>query len=264
MPDKRDLYLDLLKKTLTFALWDKTALFLDDIDSHNKAKKLARKIISKILSLKGFTLARVLSPKRFPAQAHTMLDLERLDNLQFCVEDVIENKVPGDFIETGVWRGGACILMRAILKAHGIDDRRVFAVDSFQGLPKPESKEDSGDKLHTYKFLQVSLEEVKENFRRYGLLDSQVIFLRGWFKDTLRTNLIKELAVLRLDGDMYQSTMDALTHLYPKLSRGGYCIIDDWNLPNAQRAVIDYRKKHNIVDDIRTTNSVAVFWQKSK
>src|SRR6185503_17612375 len=172
---------------------------------------------------------------------------------------VINNKVEGDLIETGVWRGGTVIFMRAILKACEVTDRVVWAADSFEGLPKPNPDKyavDKEDKFHTYDELRVSLDMVKENFRKYDLLDDQVRFLKGWFKDTLPVAPIKKLAVLRLDGDMYESTMDALVHLYPKLSVGGYAIIDDWGAVEGCRlAVLDYRKQKNITEEIITIDA---------
>src|SRR4029453_13599942 len=117
--------------------------------------------------------------------------------------------VPGDFMETGVWRGGACIMMRAVLKAYGIADRRVIAADSFAGFPAPSAgvAADASFHLHAYKDFAVPLSEVKAAFSRYGLLDEQVVFLEGLFKDTLPSAPVEKLAVLRLDGDMYESTM---------------------------------------------------------
>jgi len=156
--------------------------------------------------------------------------------------------------------------MRAILKACEVNDRIVWAADSFEGLPKPDPEkyaQDKDDKLHEYEELRVSLDMVKENFRKYGLLDDQVRFLKGWFKDTLPEAPIQKLAVLRLDGDMYESTMDALVHLYPKLSVGGYAIIDDWGAVEGCRlAVLDYRQQHNISEDIIPIDEDGVYWQK--
>src|SRR5262249_7945660 len=159
--------------------------------------------------------------------------LKRLENLKFCVETAIRDGVPGDLIETGVWRGGACIFMRAILEAYGDKQRKVWVADSFAGLPKPnEAKYDAdrGDKHHTFGDLAVPRETVEKNFEQYGLLDDQVRFLEGWFKDTLPSAPINSLAVMRLDGDMYESTIQALEALYPKLSPGGFVIIDDYFL----------------------------------
>jgi hypothetical protein len=195
-----------------------------------------------------------------------MIGLKRLDNLQFCIEEAITNGVAGDLIETGVWRGGATIFMRAVLRAYGITDRCVWVADSFEGLPPPDTTKypcDAGDTLHQARELAVSLEEVKANFERYGLLDDQVCFLKGWFRDALPVALIQRLAVLRLDGDMYESTMDALVNLYPKLSEGGYVIVDDYSaIPACRQAVQEYRSANGISEEIREIDWTGVFWQK--
>ena len=207
-----------------------------------------------------------MNGKDWPLHAESMIGYKRLSNVQDCVISVINNKVEGDLIETGVWRGGTVILMRAILKAFQVTDRIVWAADSFEGLPKPDPEKyraDKDDKFYTFNELKVSLEMVKENFKKYDLLDEQVQFLKGWFKDTLPAAPIKKLAVLRLDGDMYESTMDALVNLYPKLSAGGYIIIDDWgSVEGCRLAVQDYRKENNIVEDIIPIDSDGVYWQK--
>jgi hypothetical protein len=203
----------------------------------------------------------------WPKCAHTMIGLKRLDNLQYCVEDALAHDIAGDLVETGVWRGGATIFMRAILKAYGVTDRRVWVADSFQGLPPPDVQRyphDAGDLYHTHDVLAVSLEQVQENFGRYGLLDDQVRFLKGWFRNTLPAAPIERIAVLRLDGDMYESTCDALTSLYPKLSVGGYAIIDDYKVvPGCRQAVDDYRSRHGITDEITEIDWAGVFWRRN-
>ncbi|MGA2660264.1 MAG: TylF/MycF family methyltransferase [Verrucomicrobiota bacterium] len=202
----------------------------------------------------------------WPRMAHTMIGFKRLSNLQFCVEDVIERRVPGDLIETGVWRGGACIFMRAILKVHGVADRRVWVADSFEGLPRPSAGKypaDAGLRLHTAKALAVSVDEVKANFKEYGLLDEQVRFLKGWFRDSLPAAPIERLAVLRLDGDMYESTMDALVNLYPRLCAGGYVIVDDYGaVPSCRLAIEDFRREHGITEPLRQIDWSGVYWQR--
>jgi len=204
----------------------------------------------------------------WPPTAHTMTGFKRLDNVQFCVENVLQNDVPGDLIETGVWRGGTTIFMRAILKAYGVTDRTLWVADSFQGLPKPDQEKyphDKDDTLYSFEQLAISLEEVRGNFERYGLLDDQVRFLKGWFKDTLPTAPMERLAVIRLDGDMYESTMDGLVHLYPKLSVGGYLIIDDFGaIAGCRQAVHDYRKTHGIKDHIVTVDWTGAYWQRTE
>jgi hypothetical protein len=198
---------------------------------------------------------------------HTMVDFKCLDNVQLCVESVLTEGVPGDVIETGVWRGGVPILMRAILAAYGVTDRRVWVADSFQGLPPPDVEIypiDKGLNLHGVVELAVSLEQVKSHFDRYGLLDDQVRFLKGWFRDSLPMAPIGSLAVIRLDGDLYESTMDALVHLYPKLSVGGYLIVDDYGaILQCRKAVHDYRAAHGITDKILPIDWAAVYWRRT-
>jgi O-methyltransferase len=204
--------------------------------------------------------------KDWPSDAETMIGALRLDNLQHCITDVIARGVPGDLIETGVWRGGATIFMRGVLKAYGVTDRRVWVADSFQGLPKPDPdrfRDDTGDVFWGYDALAVSLDQVKANFERYGLLDDQVRFLPGWFRDTLPIAPIEQIAVLRLDGDMYESTIVALEALYPKLAAGGYAIVDDYKAVDACKAAVDdYRRDQGITEAIHEIDWGGVFWQR--
>ncbi len=203
----------------------------------------------------------------WPRTALTMIGVKQLDNIQQCAEDVLANKVPGDFIETGVWRGGATIFMRAILKAHGDIQRRVWVADSFKGTPVPNAEKypfDEGTSSYTIKELAVSLEEVQANFVRYGLLDDHVQFLEGRFSQTLPAAPIDKLAILRLDGDLYESTWDALVNLYPKLSIGGYVIIDDYGSNVAcAKAVRDYRALHAITDEIYRIDNSGAYWKRT-
>ena len=155
--------------------------------------------------------------------------------------------------------------MRSILKAHGIKDRKVFVADSFQGLPKPDEEKypvDKGDLHHIHTVLAISKSEVEKNFRRYGLLDDQVVFLKGWFKDTLSIAPIDKLAVLRLDGDMYGSTIEVLKTLYPKLSKGGFCIIDDYALKGCRQAVDDFRNAEGIKIPLQEVDWSGCWWRK--
>ena len=154
--------------------------------------------------------------------------------------------------------------MRAVLAAYGVDDRRVFVADSFRGLPEPDARypADAASRLHTQRALVVSRAEVEEDFRKYGLLDEQVVFLEGWFEDTLPSAPVEKLSILRLDGDMYGSTIDVLRTMYPKLSVGGYCIIDDYSLNGCRAAVDDYRARHRIEADMIEIDWTGQFWRK--
>ena len=215
-----------------------------------------------------FNRARRLRGRDWPSRALSMIGARRMEQLQEAVETVIAQRVPGDLIETGVWRGGACILMRAVLKAHGVTDRRVWVADSFEGLPAPDPARyptDRGELLHTFEQLAIPLDEVKRNFARYGLLDGQVAFLKGWFKDTLKDAPIERLALLRLDGDLYESTMDALLALYDKVAPGGYVIADDYGqIPTSAAAVNDFRRMRGIDDPIHRIDATGAYWRRGR
>jgi hypothetical protein len=110
---------------------------------------------------------------------------------------------------------------------------------------------------------RTSLAAVRSHFARYGLLDEQVLFLQGFFSDTLPTAPIRQIAILRLDGDTYESTRDVLETSYAKLSRGGFCIVDDYHAyPDCKRAVDEYRASHGIVEAIESIDQHAVYWRK--
>ena len=197
----------------------------------------------------------------WPSKAPSMIGGLRMENVRRECERVVTENVPGDFVETGVWRGGATIMMRAVLAAYEVKDRRVFAADSFAGFPE-QGAVDSNFTVGGVSDFAVSLEDVKANFARYGLLDEQVVFLEGLFSDTLPKAPIERIAVLRLDGDLYESTRDGLA-LYSKLSRGGTLIADDYFLFEGQRKAIDeFRDAHGIADPIIRIDHFGGFWIK--
>ena len=214
----------------------------------------------------GQEIAFRLDGRDWPTVAHSMAGMARLEHLRACVECVVREDVAGDLIETGVWRGGACILMRAVLRALGDTSRKVWVADSFAGLPKPDAEKypaDAGDTLYAFKELAVSQAQVRANFQRYDLLDGQVAFLEGLFANTLPTAPIEKLSLLRLDGDMYESTMDAITALYPKLSVGGFCIVDDYGaVPACRLAVNDYRRAHGIESPVQMIDWTGAWWRR--
>ncbi|WP_250285899.1 MULTISPECIES: TylF/MycF family methyltransferase [unclassified Frankia] len=258
-------YVHLLKEVLSFSLWDGR-------DGAVWRGRRSARILQRLLERRNLSVARIVSPEvrrngqDWPRLAHTMVGAKRLDNLQECVETILRDNVPGDLIETGVWRGGSCILMRGILAAHGVEDRIVWVADSFSGLPEPDPGRypaDTGDRHHTVAELVVPLAEVRDNFRRYGLLDDQVRFLPGWFSETLPGAPIDRLALMRLDGDMYSSTIEALTTLYPKLSDGGFCIIDDYGaVEGCRRAVEDFRAAQGIDAPLVRIDACGAYWRR--
>ena len=193
----------------------------------------------------------------------TLLSSERLDNILDCLITVERENIPGDFIETGVWKGGACLYAAAILS--DLDsDRHIWCADSFEGLPKPSYPEDAASKYWSYEGLKISKEEAEQNFRDHDLLGPRIHFLKGWFKDTLLLAPIETIAVLRFDGDMYESTEQALEFLYDKVSPGGFVIIDDYNLKDGccRHATDDFRRKHRITAPLIWIDNEGVYWRK--
>jgi len=256
---KYSLRFDFCKRILTDSISDESIREKFFEDSNN----LSDSEISKAMKEEPNPLS--LAAVHWPKRAHTMLGLMRLENLQFCVEETIRNNVQGDLIETGVWRGGATIFMRFILQKYTIKDKIVYVADSFEGLPKPNAEEfpeDYGDKNYTSDELKVSLEEVKNNFKKYGVFDEQVKFIKGFFEDTMKNSSIEKLSLLRLDGDMYGSTWVVLENLYDKLSLNGYLIIDDYILKSCRKAVLDFRKMKNIQHSIIPIDDSCIYWKK--
>jgi Macrocin-O-methyltransferase (TylF) len=253
MDSPADLYLDLLKRSLTNTIFEREP----DIDDDEFR----------------FTIERV--SHYVNTDAVSMLPLARFDNIKNCVESILRNGIPGDLIETGVWRGGATIFMRGALKAYGVTDRVVWAADSFEGLPVPdaekfplEAKVQSGPVMQkVYHNLAVGLEEVKRNFAAYGLMDDQVKFLKGWFRDSLPMAPLGTLSLIRLDGDFYESTRDALQSLYDRLSIGGYVIIDDYGEDTwtyCRKAVNEFRSERHIEDLLVAVDSKCSYWQRTR
>ena len=197
--------------------------------------------------------------------SHTMVGRKRLEHILHCLDIVRVEGLSGDLAETGAWRGGACILMRGYLAAWNMCDKLVWVADSFEGLPKPSLPEDAGYDFSAERvpILAVTLEEVQENFRRYGLLDEQVRFLKGWFRDTLPSAPIDKLALLRLDGDLYESTRDALNALYHKVVPGGFVIVDDYgDFEPCRRAVDEFRNRHGITEPIERIDWTGCYWRR--
>jgi O-methyltransferase len=274
----RGLYLDLLKRTLTGAVAEDNDSIIGGVRTSGSPVfwKTWADSVGRLVGRAGIELAykKPYNPelraigRDWPARADSMIGLRRMDNIQECIETVIQDDVPGDLIETGVWRGGATIFMRGVLKAYDDTTRTVWVADSFEGLPPPDASRypaDAGDTLFMRSGLAVGVDQVRHNFERYGLLDEQVQFLVGWFKDTLPSAPVERLAVLRLDGDLYESTWQAIEALYPKLSPGGFCIVDDYGdlVAQCQRAIHDYREAHGITEEIIDIDGWGAYWRKS-
>ncbi len=211
-----------------------------------------------------------ISPKRYddfkwkiPVQSrpHTLLSIAQLDKLEYLLSLALNSEIPGDIIEAGVWQGGACIFMKALLNEHQ-SDKTLYLADTFAGIPKSKKILDSNVDNWEDRWI-ASLPQVKSNFTRYSLLDDKVVFLKGCFSRTLvkLNKSIQPLAFIRLDADSYESTYQALTYLYPLLSKGGFIYIDDWHLPSCRQAVMTYRTMNEITDRLET--DIDCYWQKT-
>lgn len=256
----REKYLDLLEETVTFSLWSEPLRTVDYFSDHTDWRWKGAWLVDRFLNkLTGGTARLGINwpinrevGLAWPMLAHTMVGKKRLRNVRYLCDTVEVDGVPGGFCECGVWRGGCSIYARACLPT----ERKVIVCDSFQGLPYDPSEPD----WCIYDALRVPLEEVQENFSKYGLM-TNVEFKAGWFKDTL-PEIREPIAILRCDGDMYSSTMQILGNLYPQVSRGGYVIIDDWSIENCRRAVEHYRQLEKDKSPIIDIDGVSVYWRK--
>jgi O-methyltransferase len=268
--------LELFKEVLTGGVYDESAWHEVRHEGPDPAasrigrlKYRVLRMLARRLDRVGLAIVRRIPFSRevraygedWPLVGYTMIGRRRLDHLHYCVETILAEGVPGDFIETGVWRGGACMLIKNLLDVQGVRDRTVWLADSFRGLPPPKDAAD-GDDLSNVDLLAVSADQVRRNFERFGLLDERVRFLEGWFSDTLPGAPIERLALLRLDGDLYHSTMDALTHLYHRVVPGGFVVVDDYgSWPSCRQAVTDFLAARGERPEITAIDRTGVFWR---
>ena len=171
----------------------------------------------------------------------------------------IGNAIPGDFVECGVYAGAqAAVMARAIMDYGGTlhpsdplhgNQRRVHLFDSFTGIPAGGEHDTEWLAAgHQPGHSACSLEAVQANMKRWGIDESLLVYHEGMFHETipiaLRPNIcypwrIERIALLRLDGDLYESTSVCIQHLYPLVSPGGWVIVDDWDLSGARKAVAE-------------------------
>jgi O-methyltransferase len=272
--DLRTLYLEQMIRSLTRFDYTDEFVVVRPVPG-NYFRRMLIRVLTSFLRGKNIELVRRRKfdagtrqlGRDWPINADTMVGVERLKNICECVRTVIEDGIPGDLVETGVWRGGAAIMMRAALEAYGDRSRRIWCADSFEGLPAPELDrypQDEGMVWHLRPELAISLQQVQANFDKYGFLDDRITFLKGWFKDTLPEAPIGEISILRLDGDLYSSTMDALQSLYFKVAKGGFVIVDDYGIDEdtCRRAVNDFRAAHDISAPIIDIDGYGAYWRR--
>jgi O-methyltransferase len=281
-PDPSHLYLDLLKDILINNIYGRFE-YIELLHNTSSRKRALGRIL--LFIIRAFKLLRrdeavagyPLISKPFdydlrqrgydwPAYAYTMVGRKRLDHLQDCLDTIKKEDISGDLVETGVWRGGVCIFMAGYLKVYGITNRTIWALDSFEGLPRPKPEEfpaDKNDMHYKHKELQVSLESVRQNFQIFGLLNEKVKFVKGFFSDTAPKVPVHNIAILRLDGDMYESTMVVLKSLYSKVARGGFVIVDDYALKNCKMAIDDFMRENEINEQVSLVDQYSAFWRKT-
>ncbi len=189
---------------------------------------------------------------------YSMTSLERMYALYKAVLYVIQAKIPGDFVECGVWKGGSAMIIAETLKALGVTDRNIYLYDTFEGMPEPDERDikirtgATGKSMwlgnqNSGGWCNISIEEVTENVLKTGYPKERFIFVKGKVEDTIPTTMPNAIAILRLDTDWYASTIHEFNNLYPLLSESGVLMIDDYGSWSGSRDATDqYFKEHTI------------------
>jgi len=269
----RNRYLSLLKRALANTLYPELEMQIEHLEegadglSGAALQRFQRDIAERRADAFSELMLRKRQGTGALRFAHTMIGLLRLANIERCAEQVIAERVPGDFLEAGVCKGGAAIFMRALQIAHGESGRRTWLADSFQGVPSSEAPVDARYDLHLEEARQPWLAcpeaAVRVHFERYDLLDSNVCFLPGWLADTLPSAPTGPLAILRIDVDLYSSTAQCLDLLYDRVSPGGFVIVDDYGYLRCCRdAVDDFRRRRGVEEPIRWIDGSGIYWRK--
>ena len=182
----------------------------------------------------------------------TMTTVEKVMALMRAVQYVIRNRIAGDFVECGVWRGGSMMAVALTLRALGQTDRDLFLYDTFSGMSPPTSKDARYDGTTAAELLAAggadgrvfafaSLDDVKANLTATGYPAERIHYIQGRIEDTVPATAPPDICLLRLDTDWYESTRHELVHLYPRLGRSGVLIIDDYgHWQGARQATDEY------------------------
>lgn len=270
-----DKYFDILARSLTAIIYPESCNHPASLDGKTGFKRFIWRLLHDYLNKRNMVIyhleemdqeARV-NGEDWPQIACTMVGMKRLGNIRECVEACLANHIEGSFVECGVWRGGSLIMMKGVLDFHGASDRKIYGFDSFQGMPKPDYKrypKEQDIDLSDTEYLVVTEKDVLANFANFGFDMENIHLVPGWFKDTLPSSSIEKVAVLRLDGDHYESTIQILDNLYDKVSSGGFIIVDDYNSWDGCRlAVADFCEKRGINPSLTAIDNHSVYWQKT-
>jgi hypothetical protein len=272
-------YLDLLKRSLVNAIYAEDALRVelansgalgsDPLDDQRRLRDVRYDWPE---AYQEVVLAKRDGHLAWPFTArlsHTMIGLSGLDNLERCAVRVFGDGVPGDFLEAGVCHGGGSIFLRALQVAYGEEARHTWVADSFAGVPQPTHPVDLDHELDLSEprqpWMAATIEAVRDNFATYDLLSDHVGFLPGLFADTLPGAPVKRLAILRIDGDLYSSTRDALSALYDRVSAGGYVIVDDYFcLEPCRLAVDEFIAERELDVELHRVDWTRICWRKTQ
>lgn len=268
----KDPYLSLLRRAITASIYPESAWRMVRPDGRKGVSGALQAAFVRFLAKRGFRLINALpfDAKRrevgldWPMFGYSMIGHKRLENIEACIRSVVSDGIEGDFVECGVWRGGASIYAKGVLNALGETGRTVWLADSFEGMPA-QAEEDKVDiELSQFTILAVSQEQVEDNFRQFGFLDDRVRFIKGWFSDSLPTCPVGKIALLRLDGDYYSSTMDALNGLYDRVVSGGYILVDDYGaFESCRRAITEFLASRGVDPKIIPVDYSGVYWRKA-
>jgi len=195
---------------------------------------------------KGFqSLYKKVGPKK---SKYTLTTVERCYSLYKAIQYITKGDIQGNIAECGVWRGGSAMLAALTLIQNNQTHRKIYLYDTYEGMPKPTDKDvdiNGTPYLLLWKkeqeLLTVSLDEVKNNMLSTGYPEDNIIFVKGMVEKTIPRTLPNQIALLRLDTDLYESTYHELIHLYPKVTTQGVVIIDDYgHFQGSQEATDKY------------------------
>lgn len=205
----------------------------------------------------------------------TMTSPERINALVEAVKYIIKNKIDGDFVECGVWKGGSTMAMAQMLLELGEKERNIHLYDTFTGMVAPSDKDISFEgEIAQEVFLKTQIsddasdwcyapiDEVMKNVFDTGYPREKFYFVKGKVEDTIPADIPEKIALLRLDTDWYESTRHELVHLFPRLSPYGILIIDDYGCwQGAKKAVDEYISENNLrifLSRIDSTGRIAI------
>jgi len=206
---------------------------------------------------------------------YTMVDAKRLSNIHDLAEAAEKGKLKGVFAECGVWRGGCAAIMASVSKK-AQSSRKIWLFDSFEGLPEPTTKDGqvakdyaqnrAGGKLKTINKCVGPLDDAKEIFFNVLKIDpNNVVIKKGWFQDTLPVakKEIGPIAILRLDGDWYESTKICLDNLYDNVTSGGYVVVDDYgHWEGCKKAIDEFIAGRKIKTDLIKIDYAGIYFKK--